>query len=144
MRKVKALLKDQAGLEKNKIGLAAGFPGGSVIKSPPFNAGDVGSIPGRGTKISHATKAKSWNYWSHKRVRAPRRKDPRWHSLYVLRLSRGSQIFLKNVIYREKLKEAWPQTFTQQALLQDKVEQCWSWPQGNKMWSLIVMPSQTT
>ena len=32
MRKVKALLKDQAGLEKNKIGLAVGFPGGSVIK----------------------------------------------------------------------------------------------------------------
>ena len=25
-----------------------GFPGGSVIKNPPANAGDVGSIPGSG------------------------------------------------------------------------------------------------
>ena len=25
-----------------------GFPGGSVIKSPPSNAGDTGSIPGPG------------------------------------------------------------------------------------------------
>ncbi|XDA71629.1 hypothetical protein R6Z07M_001960 [Ovis aries] len=28
-----------------------GFPGGSVIKNPPGNAGDTGSIPGLG--ISH-------------------------------------------------------------------------------------------
>ena len=26
----------------------AGFPGGSVVKNPPANAGDVGSIPGSG------------------------------------------------------------------------------------------------
>ena len=25
-----------------------GFPGGSVVKNPPTNAGDVGSIPGSG------------------------------------------------------------------------------------------------
>ena len=30
------------------------FPGGAVVKNPPSNAGDVGSIPGRGTKIQHA------------------------------------------------------------------------------------------
>ena len=30
------------------------FPGGPVVKNPPSNAGDVGSIPGQGTKISHA------------------------------------------------------------------------------------------
>ena len=30
------------------------FPGGPVVKNPPFNAGDVGSIPGQGTKIPHA------------------------------------------------------------------------------------------
>ena len=30
------------------------FPGGSVVESPPSNAGDVGSIPGRATKIPHA------------------------------------------------------------------------------------------
>ena len=27
------------------------FPGGPVVKNPPYNAGDVGSIPGQGTKI---------------------------------------------------------------------------------------------
>ena len=30
------------------------FPGGPVVKNPPCNAGDMGSIPGRGTKIPHA------------------------------------------------------------------------------------------
>ena len=31
------------------------FPGGPVVKNLPPNAGDIGSIPGRGTKIPHAT-----------------------------------------------------------------------------------------
>ena len=30
------------------------FPGGPVVKNPPCNAGDTGSIPGQGTKIPHA------------------------------------------------------------------------------------------
>ena len=30
------------------------FPGGPVIKNPPANAGDLGLIPGQGTKIPHA------------------------------------------------------------------------------------------
>ena len=30
------------------------FPGGPVVKNPPSNAGDVGLIPGWGTKIPHA------------------------------------------------------------------------------------------
>ena len=30
------------------------FPGGPVVKNPPSNAGDVGSIPGGGTKIPYA------------------------------------------------------------------------------------------
>ena len=30
------------------------FPGGPVVKNQPSNAGDVGSIPGQGTKIPHA------------------------------------------------------------------------------------------
>ena len=29
------------------------FPGGPVVKNPPSNAGDAGSIPGIGTKIPH-------------------------------------------------------------------------------------------
>ena len=31
------------------------FPGGPVVKNLPYNAGDLGSIPGQGTKIPHAT-----------------------------------------------------------------------------------------
>ena len=30
------------------------FPGGPVVKNPPSNVGDAGSIPGQGTKIPHA------------------------------------------------------------------------------------------
>ena len=29
------------------------FPGGPVVKNPPSNAGDRGSIPGWGAKIPH-------------------------------------------------------------------------------------------
>ena len=30
------------------------FPGGPVVKNLPYQARDVGSVPGRGTKIPHA------------------------------------------------------------------------------------------
>ena len=30
------------------------FPGGPEVKNPPSNAGDTSSVPGRGTKVSHA------------------------------------------------------------------------------------------
>ena len=30
-----------------------GFPGGSVVKNPPASEGDMGSIPGQGTKTPH-------------------------------------------------------------------------------------------
>ena len=30
------------------------FPGGPMVKNPPSNEGDAGSIPGWGTKIPHA------------------------------------------------------------------------------------------
>ena len=33
------------------------LPGGPMVKNPPSNTGDVGSIPGQGTKIPHATEA---------------------------------------------------------------------------------------
>ena len=32
------------------------FPGGTVVRNPPFDAGDAGSIPGLGTKIPHTTR----------------------------------------------------------------------------------------
>ena len=31
------------------------FPGGPVVKNPPADAGDTGSIPDPGTKIPHVT-----------------------------------------------------------------------------------------
>ena len=31
------------------------FPGGPVVKNPPCNAGDAGSITGQGIKVPHAT-----------------------------------------------------------------------------------------
>ena len=34
--------------------LRKGFPGGPVVESLSCNVGDVGSIPGRGTRILHA------------------------------------------------------------------------------------------
>ena len=35
-----------------------GFPGGPVVKSLLSNGGDVGSIPGQGTKVQHAKPAR--------------------------------------------------------------------------------------
>ena len=37
------------------------FPGGPVVKSPPANAEDSGSIPGQGAKILHARWPKNQN-----------------------------------------------------------------------------------
>ena len=31
--------------------MSTGFPGGSVVKKPPANAGDAGSIPGLGRSL---------------------------------------------------------------------------------------------
>ena len=35
------------------------FPGGAVVKNPPANAGDMGSIPGQGTRSHMYATAKS-------------------------------------------------------------------------------------
>ena len=35
------------------------FPGGLVVKNLPANAGDMGSIPGQGTKILQAVRQQS-------------------------------------------------------------------------------------
>ena len=40
--------------QKFKKAISGGLPGVSVVKNLPSNAGDAGSIPGRGTKIQHA------------------------------------------------------------------------------------------
>ena len=36
-------------------GITGDFPGGPVLKNPPYNAGGEALIPGQGTKIPHAT-----------------------------------------------------------------------------------------
>jgi len=42
--------------EKTSLRAVSGdFPGGLVVKNPSSSAGDVGSIPGQGTRIPHAT-----------------------------------------------------------------------------------------
>ena len=38
----------------SRITLLRDFPGGPMVKNPPSKAGNMGSIPGRGTKIPHA------------------------------------------------------------------------------------------
>ena len=44
------MLRKRQGLEGTQ-----GFPGSPVVKNPSSNAGDMGLIPGQGTKISYAT-----------------------------------------------------------------------------------------
>ena len=34
--------------KQDQLNLVADFPGGAVVKNPPANAGDTGSIPGPG------------------------------------------------------------------------------------------------
>ena len=41
-------------LHSNKQGMDWDFPGDSVAKNPPCNAGDMSLITGEGTKILHA------------------------------------------------------------------------------------------
>ena len=38
-----------------------GFPGGPVVKTLPSSSGSVGSVPGRGAKIPHASWSKNQN-----------------------------------------------------------------------------------
>ena len=47
-------VKDRLLAARIRKGETGDFPGGPVVKNLPSNAGDVGSITGRGTKIPHA------------------------------------------------------------------------------------------
>ena len=53
MIKAQSKQKQQEWKRKRKIQeiFKGNFSGGPVVKNPPSNAGDVGSIPGWGTKI---------------------------------------------------------------------------------------------
>ena len=43
----------------NTKGRSRGFPGGAVVENLPANAGGVGSVPGWGAKIPHASRQKT-------------------------------------------------------------------------------------
>ena len=64
---------------------ARDFPGGPVVKNPPCNAGDSGSILGRGTKIPRAAKQLSpctKSYWVHvpQQEFCTAKKNTAWHN----------------------------------------------------------------
>ena len=46
--------EEKSFLKKQQEVQCGDFPGGPVVKNLPCNAGDAGSIPGRGTKIPQA------------------------------------------------------------------------------------------
>ena len=62
------------------------FPGDPVVKNPPSNAGDVGLIPGQGTKVPHDSGQLSWHPQllssraSNERARVPQ--NYRAHALW--------------------------------------------------------------
>ena len=55
-------------------------PGGSVVKNPPANAGDTGSIPGSGRPLAKETAA-------HSRIlawRVPWTEEPWWATVHAV------------------------------------------------------------
>ena len=70
------------------------FPGGPVVKNPPSNSGDVGTIPGQGTKIPHAVGQLSLYATSielarlNERARMPQTTEPMHPGACVLQLER--------------------------------------------------------
>ena len=56
------------------------FPDGLMIKNPPCRSGDMGSIPGQGTKIPHASEQLSPHTTTrepaHSRACAPQQEKP--------------------------------------------------------------------
>ena len=57
-------LKEEAHLLTSTTVLSWDFPGGPVVKICTPSAGDVGSVPGQGTKISLGKKKKKKKDWS--------------------------------------------------------------------------------
>ena len=58
-----------AGVKKWRIELSWGFPGGAVVKNPPANAGDAGSVPKSGTSPGEGNGNPlqySWKFQGHR------------------------------------------------------------------------------
>ena len=60
-------ISETRGIPFNKM-TPVDLPGGPVAKTLPSNAGGVGSTPGRGTKIPHATEQLSLKVLSHPKL----------------------------------------------------------------------------
>ena len=56
------------------------FPGGPAVENPPSNVGDVGSIPGQGTKIPHVAGLLG----PHATTKEPMCRNYRAHTLWSL------------------------------------------------------------
>ena len=67
-----------------------------MVKNPPSNSGDVGSIPGQGTKIPHAVEQQSLHTtttelaWLNKRAHMPQTTEPTHPGARVPQLERGN------------------------------------------------------
>ena len=55
MRGIKQDMLASPGYKKKKKKYLQGLPHGPMVKTPPCQAGGVGSIPDGGTKVPHAT-----------------------------------------------------------------------------------------
>ena len=62
-----------AWISLEEFSILGGFPGGAVVKNPPANAGDTGSIPGLGrSRMSRSNNAREPQLLSlHSRAREP-------------------------------------------------------------------------
>ena len=71
--------------EKKKKRHLEDIPGGPVVKNLPSNAGDIGSIPGQGTKIPHAVGQLTVRETQHSKKKKKKRERDIWN--FVLGLS---------------------------------------------------------
>ena len=76
------------------------FPGSPVVKNPPYNAGDSGSIPGQGTKdptCHGATKLTCHNYWARMpQLESLRAANYRAHEPWSLRTTTREKLVHRN------------------------------------------------
>ena len=68
------------------------FPGGPVVKNPPCNARDAGSIPGPGTRFPHVAGQLS----PHATTREPACHNYRAHALWSLHATTREKLTCHN------------------------------------------------
>ena len=84
-----------------------GFPGGLVVKTPPGNAGDVGLIPGQGTKVHTATKRACCQLLSSRATSEESLHNKSLHDATKIQYSQiNKQMFLKIPICSSQIWES--------------------------------------